>query len=73
MWIRIRDPASFDPGSGMEIFGSGIRDKHAGSATLIALHQEDPLPYRINGLASFLSLHRLDTNYGAVVTRDMEV
>jgi hypothetical protein len=25
----------FDPGSGMEKFGSGIRDKHTGSATLV--------------------------------------
>jgi hypothetical protein len=28
--------ADRDPGSGMEKFGSGIRDKHAGSATLPA-------------------------------------
>jgi hypothetical protein len=32
MWIRIRE--SFDPGSGMEKFGSRIRDEHPGSATL---------------------------------------
>ncbi len=36
---RIRDPESemfltLEPGSGMEKFGSGIRDKHSGSATL---------------------------------------
>jgi hypothetical protein len=40
MRIRFRDPESFgDPGSGMEKFGSVIRDfvirdKHPGSATL---------------------------------------
>jgi hypothetical protein len=33
MRIRIRDLD--DPGSGMEKFGSGIRHKHPGSATLI--------------------------------------
>jgi hypothetical protein len=39
--MRIRDPGSgirdgdsSDPGSGMEKVGSGIRDKHPGSATL---------------------------------------
>jgi hypothetical protein len=41
MWIRIRDPGSgifltLNPGSGMEIFGCGIRDKHPGSATMLA-------------------------------------
>jgi hypothetical protein len=34
MRIQIRDPESFGPGSGMEKFGSGIWDKHPGSATL---------------------------------------
>jgi hypothetical protein len=35
---RIRDPGSkkSDPGSGKEKVGSGIRDKHPGSATLIS-------------------------------------
>jgi hypothetical protein len=33
--IRIRDVESFDPGSGMEKFGSGIRDKPPGFATLV--------------------------------------
>jgi hypothetical protein len=32
MWIRIRN--LFDPGSGIEKFEPGIRDKHPGSATL---------------------------------------
>jgi hypothetical protein len=31
--MRIRN--LFDPGSGMEKFGPGIRDKHPGSATLV--------------------------------------
>jgi hypothetical protein len=35
MRIRIRDPGSFDPGSRMEKFGSGIQYKHPGSATLV--------------------------------------
>jgi hypothetical protein len=35
MRIRIRDVESFDPGSGMEKFGSGIRDKPPGFATLV--------------------------------------
>jgi hypothetical protein len=37
MRIRIRDPnfLTLDQGSGMEKFGSEIRDKHPGSATLI--------------------------------------
>jgi hypothetical protein len=37
MRIWIRDPGIFltlDPGSGMEKFGSEIRNKHPGSATL---------------------------------------
>ncbi len=34
MRIRIRDAESFDPGSGMLKFGSGIRDKPPGFATL---------------------------------------
>jgi hypothetical protein len=37
MRIRIQDPGIFftlDPGSGMKQFGSGIRDKHPGSATM---------------------------------------
>ncbi len=33
--MRIPYPGLFDPGSGMENFGSGIRDKHPGSATLL--------------------------------------
>ncbi len=33
--MRIRDPFFLYPGSGMEKFGSGIRNKHPGSATLI--------------------------------------
>ncbi len=33
--VRIRDGDSSDPGSGMEKVGSGIRDKHPGSATLL--------------------------------------
>jgi hypothetical protein len=33
MWIRIRE--LFDPGPGMEKFGSGIRYTHPGSATLV--------------------------------------
>jgi hypothetical protein len=32
--IRIRDLVNLDLGSGMEKIGSGIRDKHPGSATL---------------------------------------
>jgi hypothetical protein len=32
--MRIRNPESFDPGSGMKKFGSGISDKNLGSATL---------------------------------------
>jgi hypothetical protein len=32
--MRIRDVKNLDPGSGMEKFGSGIWDKHPGSATL---------------------------------------
>jgi hypothetical protein len=36
MRICIRDPGFLDPGSGMENFGSGIRNKHPGSATLLA-------------------------------------
>jgi hypothetical protein len=36
MWIRIRGIQNlFDLGSGMEKFGSGIWDKHPGSATQI--------------------------------------
>jgi hypothetical protein len=36
MRICIRDPRNlFDPGSGMEKFGSWNRDKHPGSLTLI--------------------------------------
>jgi hypothetical protein len=35
MRTPIRD--HFDPGSGMEKSGSGIRDKHPGSATLITI------------------------------------
>ncbi len=35
MWIRIWDLDSFDPGSGIENFGSGIQDKHPRSATLV--------------------------------------
>ncbi len=35
MRMRIRDPESFDPGSGIQKFRSGIRDKHPGSATLL--------------------------------------
>jgi hypothetical protein len=38
MWIRIRDPESFGPwiwDPGWKKFGSGIRDKHPGSATLL--------------------------------------
>jgi hypothetical protein len=36
--MRIRDPGwkNSDQSSGMEKFGSGIRDKHPGSATLAA-------------------------------------
>ncbi len=36
MRMRIRDPGFLVPGSGMENFGSGIRNKHLGSATLLA-------------------------------------
>jgi hypothetical protein len=36
MRIWIRDSEYFDPGYGMEKFGSGIRDKHPGSATLVS-------------------------------------
>jgi hypothetical protein len=35
MRIRIRDVESFDPGSGMEKFGSGIRDKPPGFTALV--------------------------------------
>jgi hypothetical protein len=56
----------------MEIFGYGIRDKHAGSATLIALHREIHCPTELTDWLLF-SASGLDTNYGAVVTRDMEV
>jgi hypothetical protein len=38
MWIRIRD--LFDPGSGMEIIGSGIRDKHPAYATLVKYNRK---------------------------------
>jgi hypothetical protein len=38
MRIRIRD--RLDPGSGMAKFGSGIRNKHPGSATLNVFHQK---------------------------------
>jgi hypothetical protein len=33
--MRIRDPKSFDPGFGMEKFGSRIREKYPGFATLL--------------------------------------
>jgi hypothetical protein len=33
--MRIRDPGYFDPGSGIEKFRSGTRDKHPRSATLL--------------------------------------
>jgi hypothetical protein len=35
-FFGIRDGGSSDPGSGMEKVGSGIRDKHSGSATLVS-------------------------------------
>jgi hypothetical protein len=35
MRIRIRIRDLFEPGSGMEKFRSGIRDKHSGSAALL--------------------------------------
>jgi hypothetical protein len=37
MQIPIRDPESFDPESGMEKLGSGLRDKHPESATLLKI------------------------------------
>ncbi len=40
MTIRIRDLVS--PGSRMEKIGSGILDKHPGSATLIKCYNENP-------------------------------
>jgi hypothetical protein len=33
-WVKILKSFDADPGSGMEKFGSGIRYKHPGSATL---------------------------------------
>jgi len=33
--LRIRDEDTSDPGSGMKKVGSGIRDKHPGSATMV--------------------------------------
>ncbi len=37
MQISIRDPESFDPESRMEKLGSGLRDKHPESATLLEI------------------------------------
>jgi hypothetical protein len=34
-WVKILKFFDADPGSGMEKVGSGTRDKHLGSATLI--------------------------------------
>jgi hypothetical protein len=34
LWVKIFKFFDADPGPGMEKFGSGIRDKHPGSATL---------------------------------------
>jgi hypothetical protein len=42
------DPGSgtfFTPGSGMDKFGSGVRDKHPGSATLVIVLVRLILPY----------------------------
>jgi hypothetical protein len=38
----------FDPGSGMEKFGSGIRDKHPGSAEWLRVHLYSFLPLYLN-------------------------
>jgi hypothetical protein len=43
MLIRIRDPDIVYAGSGMKKFGTGIRDKHPGSATLAATSLSDPV------------------------------
>ena len=37
MRMRMRYPDLFDPGSGTKKFGSGIRYKHPGSATLFSI------------------------------------
>jgi hypothetical protein len=54
MYSRIRDPGSGDfspPGSGIRIWDEKIRDpdpgsgiKHSGSATLVAMRPQKPLP-----------------------------
>jgi hypothetical protein len=55
--MRIRD--LFDPGSGMEKFGSGIRNKYIGSATLV-LDKKNTLIFSAVIVYQFLVIKTVD-------------
>jgi hypothetical protein len=67
MWIR----DLFDPGSGIEKFGSGIRHIHPRSATLMKIERNFPFHIVITKRSVVLKHITLSSNYyGHSVTRE---